>query len=134
MPPATVGRLTPHDVVLTPTDHPHTWLLTPNLNHPTLFDHTNDHIPGMVLLEAARQATYNATHNPNNPNNPNNGTTSTTTTFHRYTELHQPTHIHITRITPDNTTTTIEITGTQNNKTTFTTTTTLTHHHPPTNN
>ncbi|MFE2533770.1 AfsA-related hotdog domain-containing protein [Streptomyces sp. NPDC059371] len=125
MPPATVNRLTPNDVVLTPTDHPHHWLLTPNLNHPTLFDHNGDHIPGMVLLEAARQATYNATHTPTTT--PTHTPTTTTTTFHRYTELDQPCHIHITRITPDNnTTTTIEITGTQNNQTTFTTTTTTT--------
>ncbi|MFE2298879.1 AfsA-related hotdog domain-containing protein [Streptomyces sp. NPDC059445] len=119
MPPATVNRRTPHDVVLTPTDHPHHWLLTPNHNHPTLFDHPTDHIPGMVLIEAARQAAYHASGSPHYT------PTTATTTFHRYTELDQPCHIHITRITPDNnTTTTIEITGTQNNQTTFTTTTT----------
>ncbi|WP_405987843.1 ScbA/BarX family gamma-butyrolactone biosynthesis protein [Streptomyces sp. NBC_00986] len=116
---------TPH-TVLTPTPHPHRWLLTPNLNHPTLFDHTGDHIPGMVLLEAARQAAHHAT------NNPAYTPTSATTTFTRYTEFDHPCHIDITHITPNNHTTTIHITGHQNNHTVFTST--LTGPTPPTTN
>ncbi|MER5918117.1 AfsA-related hotdog domain-containing protein [Streptomyces sp. NPDC001982] len=54
--PALVGRTSPADVVLTPTEEPGRWLLTPDFNHPILFDHHADHLPGMVLLEAARQA------------------------------------------------------------------------------
>ncbi|MFF7734906.1 ScbA/BarX family gamma-butyrolactone biosynthesis protein [Streptomyces sp. NPDC007984] len=56
MPPATVGRDRPEDVVLSPTDRPNRWLLEPDPDHPVLFDHEGDHYPGMVLLEAARQA------------------------------------------------------------------------------
>ncbi|MFD8733484.1 AfsA-related hotdog domain-containing protein [Streptomyces sp. NPDC059618] len=116
MAPADVGRHNPADVVLTPTPHPNRWLLTPNLNHPIHFDHTSDHLPGMVLLEAARQAAHATLKNPNfTP-------TTTHTTFTHYTEYDHPCHIH-THTTPDNNnTTTIHITGHQQNRTTFTTT------------
>ncbi|MEV0415810.1 ScbA/BarX family gamma-butyrolactone biosynthesis protein [Streptomyces sp. NPDC050448] len=55
--PQSVGRLSPMDVVLSPTDRPDRWYLRADTRHPVLFDHPVDHIPGMVLLEAARQAT-----------------------------------------------------------------------------
>lgn len=32
------------------------WLLRVNTTHPVLFDHPIDHVPGMLLVEAARQA------------------------------------------------------------------------------
>ncbi|MFF3889406.1 AfsA-related hotdog domain-containing protein, partial [Streptomyces sp. NPDC001914] len=120
MTPASVNRRTPADVVLTPTGQPHQWLLTPNLDHPTLFDHAGDHIPGMVLIEAAHQAAYNTA------NTPHYTPTHTTTHFHHYTELDQPCTIHTTHHTHHNNHTTTEITGTQNNQTTFTTTITAT--------
>lgn len=52
---ADVARTRPQDVVLT---GPHTgpWELRVDTTHPTLFDHPSDHVPGMLLLEAARQA------------------------------------------------------------------------------
>jgi hypothetical protein len=54
--PAAVGRFSPTDVVLSPTGEPDRWQLRVDTCHPTLFDHQADHAPGMVLLEAARQA------------------------------------------------------------------------------
>ncbi|WP_393096887.1 ScbA/BarX family gamma-butyrolactone biosynthesis protein [Streptomyces sp. LN325] len=85
--PTPYGRTLPLDLVLTPTPTPHTWQLTPNPHHPILFDHTTDHIPGMVLLEAARQATHTHTHpTPTH-------LTTLHATFHRYTEHHTPTYI-----------------------------------------
>ncbi|MFF1548873.1 ScbA/BarX family gamma-butyrolactone biosynthesis protein [Streptomyces sp. NPDC058291] len=54
--PSTVGRLSPTDVVLSPTGEPDRWHLRMDTRHPVLFDHQVDHVPGMVLLEAARQA------------------------------------------------------------------------------
>ncbi|MER5399793.1 AfsA-related hotdog domain-containing protein [Streptomyces sp. NPDC002599] len=114
MTPASVNRRSPTDVVLTPTGHPRRWLLTPNLDHPVLFDHTGDHIPGMVLLEAARQAAHATT------NTPAFTPTHTTTTFTRYTEFDHPCTIEVTHTQPDNnTTTTIHITGHQQNHTVF---------------
>jgi 2-oxo-3-(phosphooxy)propyl 3-oxoalkanoate synthase len=56
--PPTVGLIMPNNVVLAATGQEGRWLLRPPVNHPLLFDHGCDHIPGMVLLEAARQATY----------------------------------------------------------------------------
>lgn len=54
--PAAVGRLSPFDVVLADAPRPGVWQLRYDTRHPVLFDHTGDHLPGMVLLEAARQA------------------------------------------------------------------------------
>jgi hypothetical protein len=54
--PQSVGRVSPTDVVLSPTGTPDNWRLRVDSLHPVLFDHPVDHVPGMVLLEAARQA------------------------------------------------------------------------------
>ncbi|MFB0631829.1 ScbA/BarX family gamma-butyrolactone biosynthesis protein [Streptomyces sp. AB3(2024)] len=54
--PQSVGRVSPTDVVLSPTGTPDRWQLRVDSLHPILFDHPVDHVPGMVLLEAARQA------------------------------------------------------------------------------
>lgn len=64
--PRGIRRLDPHQVgysydehVLlsrTPKDAPGEFWLDPNTDHPVLFDHPSDHVPGMVLLEAFRQA------------------------------------------------------------------------------
>jgi hypothetical protein len=54
--PTLAGRTSERDVVLATGDGPRRWLLRADTSHPVLFDHTHDHIPGMVLLEAACQA------------------------------------------------------------------------------
>ncbi|MCX4696854.1 ScbA/BarX family gamma-butyrolactone biosynthesis protein [Streptomyces sp. NBC_01408] len=54
--PQSVGRTSPADVVLTPIGEPGRWQLRVDTRHPVLFDHPVDHVPGMLLLEAARQA------------------------------------------------------------------------------
>ncbi|MFJ7049710.1 ScbA/BarX family gamma-butyrolactone biosynthesis protein [Streptomyces sp. NPDC101112] len=56
------GRDRYEDVVLSCTDVPLRWQLRTDTSHPVLFDHPVDHAPGMLLLEAARQATQSATH------------------------------------------------------------------------
>ncbi|GGQ76141.1 ScbA/BarX family gamma-butyrolactone biosynthesis protein [Couchioplanes azureus] len=55
--PGLVGRDREHDVVLTPGPTRDTWQLRVDQEHAVLFDHFVDHVPGMVLMEAARQAT-----------------------------------------------------------------------------
>ncbi|MBM9507276.1 ScbA/BarX family gamma-butyrolactone biosynthesis protein [Actinacidiphila acididurans] len=55
--PAGVGRQSALDVVLSPAGAYGRWQLRVDVRHPVLFDHPIDHIPGMVLMEAARQAT-----------------------------------------------------------------------------
>ncbi|MEU3571454.1 ScbA/BarX family gamma-butyrolactone biosynthesis protein [Kitasatospora sp. NPDC036755] len=116
LPPGRVGRLRPCDVVLTPADAPGSWHLTPDFWHPILFDHAGDHIPGMVLLEAARQAA-NALSSPVTVT-----PTAAATTFHQYAEHDAPTTItarHTPGEDPDALTTTV--TGHQHGEPIFTT-------------
>ncbi|MBB4689038.1 ScbA/BarX family gamma-butyrolactone biosynthesis protein [Amycolatopsis jiangsuensis] len=54
--PQLVGRDRREDVLLAATPEPGTWLVRADPEHPVLFDHSVDHLPGMVVLEAARQA------------------------------------------------------------------------------
>ncbi|MFG2114734.1 ScbA/BarX family gamma-butyrolactone biosynthesis protein [Streptomyces sp. NPDC048718] len=61
--PVLVDREQPGDVVLSPTAVPDQWQLRVDASHPVLFDHPVDHAPGMLLLEAARQAAH-ALHGP----------------------------------------------------------------------
>ncbi|WP_103502564.1 ScbA/BarX family gamma-butyrolactone biosynthesis protein [Streptomyces sp. SM14] len=61
VPPAIVGRLDERDVVLglpgsAAGRRDLAWSLRVDPGHPVLFDHATGDVPGMVLLEAARQA------------------------------------------------------------------------------
>ncbi|MDO0939458.1 AfsA-related hotdog domain-containing protein [Streptomyces sp. DG2A-72] len=71
------------DVVLSPIGQPNSWQLRVDTRHPVLFDHPTDHVPGMVLLEAARQATAATAGRPVIP-------LDITSEFKRYAELHTP--------------------------------------------
>lgn len=62
VPAGQVGRDRPSDVVLSATDRPGRWRLRCDTAHPVLFDHPVDHAPGMLLLEAARQAAIAVRH------------------------------------------------------------------------
>ncbi|MFF7166663.1 ScbA/BarX family gamma-butyrolactone biosynthesis protein [Streptomyces sp. NPDC008086] len=54
--PELVGRDHVVDVVLAPTAVPHRWQLRNDTGNALLFDHPVDHVPGLVLWEAAEQA------------------------------------------------------------------------------
>lgn len=54
----TVGRHRKQDIVLSPTPDRLRWQLRVDTSHPILFDHPLDHVPGMLLLEAVRQAAH----------------------------------------------------------------------------
>lgn len=56
VPAARAGRTRDEDVVLSASSQQDTWRLRVDTSHPTLFQRPNDHVPGMLLLEAARQA------------------------------------------------------------------------------
>ncbi|WP_406062303.1 adhesin [Streptomyces sp. NBC_01077] len=76
-----VGRSGPEDVLLGPTGREGVWELVVDTGHPTLFQRPNDHIPGMLFLEAARQAASAALWPlPCLP-------TALRITFHRYAEF-----------------------------------------------
>ncbi|MFE9835393.1 ScbA/BarX family gamma-butyrolactone biosynthesis protein [Streptomyces sp. NPDC005551] len=113
--PGVVGKLHPFDVVLSPTGDAHRWLLNPDPCHPVLFDHGGDHYPGMVLVEAARQATH-AHHVPANPL-----TTTLVTEFHNYAELRAPLLIETTLQPGPVEAPAVRVTGRQNDRAVFTT-------------
>ncbi|MDR6980687.1 hypothetical protein J2X68_007429 [Streptomyces sp. 3330] len=92
-PPHSVGRTAPMDVVLSPTGRPGRWHLRADTRHPVLFDHPVDHVPGMVLLEAARQATAATLARACLP-------LALTSRFLRYVELDTPCTIEAHRTTP----------------------------------
>ncbi|WP_078992845.1 ScbA/BarX family gamma-butyrolactone biosynthesis protein [Streptomyces sp. MMG1121] len=56
--PATVGHCLPENVVLASTERSDRWQLRADTDHAVLFDHPVDHAPGMLLLEALRQAAH----------------------------------------------------------------------------
>ncbi|MFB4426946.1 ScbA/BarX family gamma-butyrolactone biosynthesis protein [Streptomyces sp. QL37] len=82
-----VGRRLHEDVVLAPTRENGRWQLRVDTQHPSLFDHPVDHAPGMLLLEAARQAAH-ATRSPRPVT-----AIAMRTRFHRYVELDAPSWI-----------------------------------------
>ncbi|MFI1970048.1 hypothetical protein BLA24_18495 [Streptomyces cinnamoneus] len=109
VPPELVGRHSSFDVVLAPAASPAggpadasaagragRWLLRAEGDHPVLFDHPVDHIPGMVLLEAARQASAALA-----PAASAVTPASFTSSFHRYAELDLPCWIEAERDEPD---------------------------------
>ncbi|MEV0529982.1 ScbA/BarX family gamma-butyrolactone biosynthesis protein [Streptomyces sp. NPDC050439] len=83
--PSGYGRTRPIDVVLAPADRAGVWRLNPDPDHPVMFDHGGDHMPGMVLLEASRQASC-ALLEPGTSVLP----TSTVNTFQQYAEFGEP--------------------------------------------
>ncbi len=91
--PQNVGRTSPTDVVLSPMPDPDRWQLRVDTRHPVLFDHPVDHVPGMVLLEAARQATVAFLGRDCLP-------VGITSEFTRYAELHAPCVIEACALPP----------------------------------
>lgn len=59
--PADVGRRSAADVLLAEVGRAEGWLLQVDQGHAVMFDHPVDHVPGMVLLEALRQAAFAVT-------------------------------------------------------------------------
>ncbi|MFE4973497.1 ScbA/BarX family gamma-butyrolactone biosynthesis protein [Kitasatospora sp. NPDC056651] len=102
IPAARAGRLAQADVVLSETppgdiperianemsESPETgaagWWLRVDTAHPTFFDHPVDHVPGMLLLEAARQAAQAVRHPVPAP------AATLSAVFHRYVDLDAP--------------------------------------------
>ncbi|GGU32410.1 hypothetical protein GCM10010289_62120 [Streptomyces violascens] len=80
-----VGRRRDEDVVLSPSSES-SWQLRIDTSHRILFDHPVDHVPGMLLLEAARQAAQASVHRVTDAVT----VTGMQTRFLRYTELDAP--------------------------------------------
>lgn len=75
--PVVVGKHRAQDVLLSRNGVE--WTVQADTDHPVLFDHPSDHLPGMLLLEAARQA-VRAEHPELEPY-------AFTAVFHRYAEF-----------------------------------------------
>ncbi|AEN14093.1 MULTISPECIES: ScbA/BarX family gamma-butyrolactone biosynthesis protein [unclassified Streptomyces] len=84
LPHELVGRGRASDVVLGRSPEAGTWLLRADTSHPILFDHPVDHVPGMVLMEAARQAALLTVGCPDGL------LVSCAATFHKYVEFDVP--------------------------------------------
>ncbi|WP_424212943.1 ScbA/BarX family gamma-butyrolactone biosynthesis protein [Streptomyces sp. BI20] len=99
------------------------WRLRYDTRHPILFDHPGDHVPGMVLLEAARQAAIALTPVPESVVPPPDDTppgsyllpTAVRSTYQRYAEFDEPLWISAVRVGP----TRVRVTGLQNGETVF---------------
>ncbi|MEV6121876.1 ScbA/BarX family gamma-butyrolactone biosynthesis protein [Streptomyces sp. NPDC052077] len=61
---ARVGHTDPDNVLLAATPRENLWTLRVDTDHPVFFDHPVDHVPGMMLIEAARQAARAAVGRP----------------------------------------------------------------------
>ncbi|MEU1056248.1 ScbA/BarX family gamma-butyrolactone biosynthesis protein [Streptomyces sp. NPDC005876] len=83
VPAAGAGREHERDVLLSPTGTPGTWRLRVDTGHRVFFDHPHDHVPGMVLLEAASQAARALADHPVTP-------VAFDARFLRYVELDRP--------------------------------------------
>ncbi|MEU0098890.1 ScbA/BarX family gamma-butyrolactone biosynthesis protein [Streptomyces sp. NPDC006267] len=125
LPLAERGQQTPlQQAVLSPLDKPHQWQLRVDVTNRIFFDHDHDHVPGILLLEAAAQAAHAESHAVSTL------PTSFNAHFHRYVELDTPCHIasHPEHRRQPGQTSTL-ITGHQNNQHTFTIHTTTTTQH-----
>ncbi|MFE3186231.1 ScbA/BarX family gamma-butyrolactone biosynthesis protein [Streptomyces violascens] len=92
--PERVGRTNARDVVLSPTGEAGRWQMRVDTGHTVLYDHPHDHIPGMVLLEAASQAAQASLDAPATP-------VAFDTTFDGYVEFDAPCLLTTTPVGPD---------------------------------
>ncbi|MFI1205401.1 ScbA/BarX family gamma-butyrolactone biosynthesis protein [Streptomyces sp. NPDC020883] len=115
VPAELTGSADESDVLLSPTGRPGRWLLRVAPDHPTVVNPTNDHVPGLSLLDAAQQAARALT----------GGTGFVPyafgTEFHRYAEHGLPCLIEARRrasAVPG--TTMVQVTGVQDGEPVFT--------------
>lgn len=92
LPAEAVGRKRDEDVILA-EERSGSLSLVLDTSHPLLFDHPTDHVPGMVLLEAAFQA-HAVTAGRNAP------AVGVEARFHRYVEFSPPARVEMSQ-TPD---------------------------------
>jgi hypothetical protein len=87
--PAAVGRQRPEDVVIGPRGSGGTHPLRILLDHPVFFDHPLDHVPGMLAIEALRQAALIAA------GRPRLAVTGVDATFPAFLELDRPCEVGV---------------------------------------
>ncbi|AWZ05456.1 MULTISPECIES: ScbA/BarX family gamma-butyrolactone biosynthesis protein [unclassified Streptomyces] len=82
--PSALGRARLRDVVLSPVVGLGRWRLRVDTKDPLFFDHPLDHVPGLLLLEASRQAALTL------PSERPLSVTALESSFFRYVELDAP--------------------------------------------
>lgn len=92
--PACVGMQRAEDVALGISRRPHGWQVRTEPTHPVLFDHPCDHMPGMLMLEAMRQAARAEL------GLPGVDLRSLDVTFHRFVEIDSLAEVIVT-VSPD---------------------------------
>ncbi|MFI8876065.1 AfsA-related hotdog domain-containing protein [Streptomyces sp. NPDC055243] len=101
--PSDVGRSDPANVVLadiaTGSDGVTATIRVP-LDNPSMFDHAQDHLPGMVLMEAARQTCLYAAAELLGASVSHTTVTGFDFSFTRYAELDAATKVRVTRAEP----------------------------------
>ncbi|MFJ7150964.1 ScbA/BarX family gamma-butyrolactone biosynthesis protein [Streptomyces sp. NPDC100445] len=117
--PGEVARRRPADVVLSATGEPGRSRLRVDLSHSVLFDHPVDHVPGMLLLEAARQAAHRAAHPEAMV------ATGLEADFRRYVELDAPCWIEAAREPSGAAGQRVRVTAVQHDEVVFTSVVTL---------
>ncbi|MFF3323130.1 ScbA/BarX family gamma-butyrolactone biosynthesis protein [Streptomyces sp. NPDC002889] len=113
--PELVGRHDTVDVVLSPGEESNRWLLRNVVANTRLFDHPVDHVPGLVLLEAAQQAAHALVAPvPFSP-------TGVSTRYSRYVEFDRPCWIEAETLpTPDPDALSLRVRGVQGGEIAFT--------------
>ncbi|WP_369360296.1 ScbA/BarX family gamma-butyrolactone biosynthesis protein [Streptomyces sp. cg2] len=113
--PAQVDCTADVEVVLAPTEHADRWLLRNDFRNTALYDHPVDHVPGLVLIEAAQQAARLVT-------SPGNFRASAVeTVFDRYVEFDSPCWIEAHPVAAEaKGSTAVRVTGHHNGETAFT--------------
>lgn len=115
VPPRLTGSATEHEVLLSPTDRPDHWLLRIVPGHAAVVNPANDHVPGMVLLDAAQQAAQALT-----ASDAAFVPYAMETEFRRYAEHGTPCMIEAHRVPSARPgTTTIQVTGSQDDDPVF---------------
>jgi hypothetical protein len=99
LPADLVGRRNPHDVLLThcPERGTGTYRMHVDPQHRGYFEHACDHVPGVALAEAFRQAGHHALHHAPAPGGrrPSHGLCFTAVSFDRFCELDAPVEITV---------------------------------------
>ncbi|MFC9945482.1 ScbA/BarX family gamma-butyrolactone biosynthesis protein [Streptomyces pratensis] len=111
--PRTVGRSAPADVVLAAGERPRHWQLRNDVENTVLYDHPVDHVPGLVLMEAAHQAAHAALYPA-----PFEATT-VTSAFERYAEFDRPCWVEAEILPAAPGVTSVLVTATQDGETVF---------------
>ncbi|GAA4690187.1 ScbA/BarX family gamma-butyrolactone biosynthesis protein [Phytohabitans rumicis] len=91
VPARTAGKASGRDVVIAPGDRAGAYRLRIDTGHPNFFDNPTDHTPGMLLIEAMRQAVVAES------GDPGFAPLAMGVRFHRFVELDHPGEVLVRR-------------------------------------